>query len=82
LITFGTGSGLKTPGVLGLHAYAVLGYDAKADTAMLWNPHGNTFEPKGTPGLANGYPTKLGRFTIPLSDVVHLGGGFAFEQEK
>lgn len=32
----------------------------------VFNPWGNNFTPKGAPGLANGYPTKLGLFTVPL----------------
>ena len=38
------------PGVDPIHAYAVLCYDQNADTIHLWNPHVNTFKPKGQPG--------------------------------
>jgi len=63
----------------GNHAYAVTGYDPKADRIALWNPHGQTFSPKGTPGLQNGYPTKEGRFTMPLTDFMQAFAGLAFE---
>jgi hypothetical protein len=33
-------------------------------------PLGGDFEPKGAPGLTNGYPRKGGVFTMPLSEFV------------
>lgn len=81
LITAGTASkGSKVPGISSWHAYAVLGYDAGADTVTLRDPHGKKFQPKGTPGLANGYPIEKGVFDVPLAQVVEFMGGFAFEQ--
>jgi hypothetical protein len=79
LVTCGTGSGVKVPGLNGNHAYAVTGYDPKTDCIALWNPHGQTFTPKGRPGLPNGYPTKEGRFTMPLADFMQTFAGLAFE---
>jgi hypothetical protein len=60
----------STPGLTRNHAYAVLGYDPAHREVRLWNPHGNTFQPKGPAGLANGYPTKDGFFSMPLDDLV------------
>ena len=60
------------PGVVNDHAYAVLGYDAKADTLHIWNPWGNHFEPKGDMGLEHGYSTKGGHFDMPLKDFVRV----------
>lgn len=71
--------GKMPPGVNGNHAYAVLGYDPDHDTVDLWNPHGNTFRPKGTPGLENGYPTAGGRFTMPLEELGRVFNGIVFE---
>jgi hypothetical protein len=52
------------------HAHAVVGYDSATRKVRLWNPHGNKFTPKGPAGLANGYPTEDGFFTMPLADFV------------
>lgn len=78
LMTCGT---LKAtlPGITGNHAYAVLGYDAKADTVKIWNPFGNTFTPKGEPGPENGFPRKEGVSEIPLPIFVAQFSGMAFE---
>lgn len=57
------------PGIPSQHAYAVVGYDQQTDSVEIWNPHGNTFTPKGAPGLENGYPTKAGLFTVPAKDL-------------
>ncbi len=70
------------PGLHGKHAYAVTGYDHKADRIALWNPHGQTFTPKGTPGLENGYPTRDGRFAMPLTDFMQVFAGLAFETHQ
>ncbi len=50
LVTCGTASGVTTPGVNGTTP-TPSGYDAKTDEIALWNPHGQTFTPKGAPGL-------------------------------
>ena len=78
LMTCGT---LKTttPGLTPNHAYAVLGYDAKTDLVKLWNPHGGSFTPKGTSGLAKGYPMKDGVFQMPAAEWVQQFSGMAFE---
>ncbi len=68
------------PGILFNHGYAVLGYDAGKDEVLLWNPHGDSFKPKGKPGLAKGYPMTKGEFRVPLKQLVTFFGGFAFEQ--
>ena len=44
---------------------AVIGWDAAADKVTIWNPWGNTIEPKGT-GPNAGYKTVNGVFTMPL----------------
>lgn len=68
-----------TPGITPNHAYAVLGFDAKADAVKLWNPYGSTFKPKGEPGLKNGYPQTDGVLNVPLNDFVLQFSGMAFE---
>jgi len=57
-----------TPGLTPKHAYALLEYHPETDMITLWNPHGNTFKPKGPPGLAHGYPTTNGIFALSLTD--------------
>lgn len=68
-----------TPGLTPNHAYAVLDYDSASDSVRLWNPHGENFTPKGTPGLKNGYATMNGVFKIPLAEFVEQFSGMAFE---
>jgi hypothetical protein len=68
-----------TPGITPNHAYAVLGYDEKTDALQLWNPHGDSFKPKGAEGLEYGYTRKAGVFSIPLADFVMQFSGVAFE---
>lgn len=84
LITTGTNSlgssGPTLPGILGGHAYAVLGYDAGSDEIHLWDPHGDTYQPKGEPGPEHGYPRKDGLFSMPLPLFVKQYAGLAFEQ--
>ncbi len=71
--TDSTDKGLTLPpGINGKHAYAVLAFDETADTVEVWNPHGNSFTPKGSPGPERGYPTKAGRFKVPLADFVSI----------
>ena len=81
LVTCGTGTYAQPPGISPRHAYAVLAHDASADTLTLWNPHGNTFAPKGTPGIERGYPTKAGLFTLPIADFVRIFGGVIYETD-
>src|SRR5262249_22742968 len=80
LVGASTGKETLPPGINGRHAYAVLGYDSSSRVVHLWNPHGNTFHPKGLPGLQNGYPTKAGQFDMPLSDFVRVFNGLALER--
>jgi hypothetical protein len=54
-------------GIAHAHAMALIGWDAAADKVTIWNPWGNTFEPKGT-GPNDGYKTVNGVFTMPLTD--------------
>lgn len=72
-------SDMKVPGIAGKHAYAILGYDSAKDEVHIWNPHGNTFRPKGERGLKNGYATQAGRFSMPLKDFVRAFAGISYE---
>jgi hypothetical protein len=72
-------SGVGVPGVPGLHAYAILNFDAPRDEVMLWNPIGGSFHPKGPEGLRHGYPVAHGQFRVPLTELVQFFGGFSFE---
>ena len=76
---------LNRPGVPGLspnHAYAVMGFDEATQTLHIWNPHGNTFKPKGEAGKEQGYPTKAGRFDMPLADFAAVFRDVVIETEK
>ncbi|MCY2955593.1 MAG: C2 family cysteine protease [Planctomycetota bacterium] len=79
LVTCGTGATTQPPGINGKHAYAVLSYDRPNDALTLWNPHGNRFTPQGVPGLANGYPTKAGVFSVPITQFVQIFRGVIIE---
>ena len=83
LMDCGTPEKGTPPGIPGGHCYAVLGFDAATDTVHLWNPWGNTFQPKHEPhGLQNGYPVKDGRFDVPLGDFVKIFGYFDWETHE
>lgn len=69
-------------GITRHHAYAIISYDRRSDLIGLWNPHGQNFTPKGTPGLENGYSTVHGRFTLPLTDAYCFCNDFTFETPK
>jgi hypothetical protein len=81
LICGGTGPGVKVPGAVSNHAYAILHWDAAKDEVTLWNPQGITFKPKGPAGLENGYEVTNGKFTVPLTQLVTWFGGFSFETD-
>jgi hypothetical protein len=67
------------PDISKKHAYTVVGYDAHKDTVEIWNPHGQSFTPRGEPGLLNGYLTVHGRFTVPLKEAYLFFTSFTFE---
>ncbi|MBZ0153651.1 MAG: hypothetical protein K8J09_19165 [Planctomycetes bacterium] len=82
LVTCSTGTEPQPPGISGKHAYAVLAFDAAKDELTLWNPHGNTFRPKGEPGRSAGYPTKAGVFCLPVRDFVQVFGSVSMETDQ
>jgi len=66
-------TGKFPPGIVSHHSYAILSYDPENQVVHLWNPWGNKFEPKGPRiGLAYGYPTRNGRFEMPLEDFLRV----------
>ena len=70
----------KIPPGFGIHhVYAIVSYDPVADTVELWNPWGQTFHPKGEPGMAHGYETDHGRFKLPLTEAYAFYTSFTFE---
>ncbi len=78
LMTCGTGK-TTTPGLTSAHAYALLEYRPPTDTVEIWNPHGNNFIPKGPPGPVNGYATKSGLLTMPVTEFVQQFNGMHIE---
>ena len=48
----------------------------------IFNPWGNHFTPKGPPGLANGYPTEHGQFTVPLDHLMQFVTQLVYETDK
>jgi len=80
LATAGTSSRTqKVPSLAQNHAYAVLAYDRATDLITFRDPHGQTFKPKGEPGLESGYVIKHGLFQVPAPEAVLLMAGFAFQ---
>jgi hypothetical protein len=79
LAGLGTSKDDTPPGISGNHAYAILAFDAAKDEVKIWNPHGNSFKPKGEAGIKNGFPTSRGVFTVPLTEVVRIFRGATFE---
>jgi hypothetical protein len=76
------GPEIKVPGLYYDHSYGVLNYDRNTDMITFWNPMGNHYEPKGTPGLDHGYATNHGRFDCPLTDTVMWFGSFSIETDQ
>ncbi|MBS0189444.1 MAG: hypothetical protein JSS51_15380 [Planctomycetes bacterium] len=72
IVGAGTAPENLPPGIPSRHAYAILAYEQQGDQVVIWNPHGNTFKPKGPPGLENGYPTEYGIFKVPLKDFIQI----------
>ena len=73
LVAAGTGTALPLPPAInGKHAYAIIKFDPTTDLLTIWNPHNNSFAPKGTPGLDNGYATKGGVFQMPLVEFARV----------
>ncbi|HET6328760.1 MAG TPA: C2 family cysteine protease [Planctomycetaceae bacterium] len=61
------------PGLVGKHAYAILGYDPESQMVTVWNPHGKNYTPKASPpSPEHGYPVKNGVFQVPLDDFVRI----------
>ncbi len=84
IVTTGTSEEKQPPGISGKHAYAVIAYDQTKDMLTLWNPHGNTYSPRGgkEPGLTAGYPTRAGIFELPVAEFVRIFNGVTIETEK
>ncbi len=61
------------------HAFSVLGYDAKADKVIVWDPYGHHHKPKDPPGLKNGYATRDGRYEVPVAEFAHIFSGLEWE---
>ena len=70
------------PGMITGHCYAIFGYDGKERKVTIFNPWGNQFTPKGPPGLANGYPTQHGQFTVPLDHLMQFVTQLVYETDK
>lgn len=70
------------PGIITDHCYAIFGYDGKKRKVTIFNPWGNQFTPKGPPGLANGYPTEHGQFTVPLDHLMQFVNQLVYETDK
>ena len=68
-------------GIAHVHCMAVIGWDAAADKVTIWNPWGNTSEPKGT-GPNDGYKTVNGVFTMPLTDFTRSFAYMDVENDK
>ncbi len=84
IVATGTGEEHQPPGISGKHAYAVLAYDDASDTLTLWNPHGNTYSPRGgkQPGLSTGYPTAAGIFELPVIEFVRIFNNVTIETDR
>lgn len=70
------------PGIVHGHSYAILGYDAQARRATIFDPRGVNFTPKGPPGTANGYAIKNGRFTVPLDQLPKVFSDVVYETRR
>ncbi len=67
------------PNITHGHEYGIIGYNPQTDMVTVWNPHGQTFHPKGPPGLTNGYETQHGMFRLPLTEMYQFFSDFSCE---
>ena len=82
MTTAGAGHSASAPvpkGIVTDHVYGVLGYRAAERRAILFNPWGNYFDPRGKPGLVNGYFTRHGVFELPVEDLLQIFSHFDYE---
>jgi hypothetical protein len=82
IVCASTPKSVKVPGINPGHAYAVLDFDGEKNEIQIWNPHGNTFRPKGAAGLEFGYPTADGIFTVPVREFMQIYSGFSHETRE
>jgi hypothetical protein len=82
LICLGTHNDNHPPGIVNHHAYALMAYDGELRKATIFNPWGNNFTPKGAPGLANGYTTEHGLFSVPLVEIQQVFTNLSYETDK
>ena len=82
LICCGKNKDPGPPGIVSGHAYAILGYDAGHRLVTVFNPWGNNFTPKGTPGPAHGFVTKNGQFTLPLVEFKQVFSDIVYESDR
>ena len=59
-------------GIVRGHCWAVVGYVPQSQMVQIFNPWGNEFEPKGPPGLVNGYAVHCGVFSMPLREFLQV----------
>ena len=78
----GDKDGKHPPGTGNHHAYGVFGYNSQQRRVTIFNPWGNNFTPKGPPGIANGYPTVNGLFTVPLDEFRQVFTALDYETDK
>ena len=64
------------------HLYAVLDFDAARNVVRLWNPWGNSFEPKGVPGLSSGYRVRQGQFVVSLAHFIQIFDRVIYETDR
>ena len=82
MICLSTHNDNHPPGIVNNHAYALMAYDSELRKATIFNPWGNNFTPKGAPGLANGYTTEHGLFSVPLAELPQVFTGISYETDK
>lgn len=82
LATATTADDKYPPGISQRHAFAIVKFDAEADTLTLWNPHGYNFRARGEPGLEHGYAQRAGMFTVPVTEFVQVFSGVVIETDR
>ena len=77
-----TGNVAVPPGMARRHLYAVLDFEPASNVVRVWNPWGNSFEPKGDPGLSSGYRVRHGQFLVPLADFIRIFDRVIYETDR
>ena len=72
----------RLPASITGHCYAIFGYRRQRAEGDHLQSLGQPVYAQGPPGLANGYPTEHGQFTVPLDHLMQFVTQLVYETDK